>query len=553
MKHLLKPILIFLLFILVSCTSEPTFSDVLEGTDATVSEVEFNQVLQLFLSTQEDLTYEEWMESLQGADGVDGQDGIDGRTVDFQVTETHIQWRYLDESEWQNLITLSTLQGPQGEQGPIGPEGPAGPAGRSGSRGATGSTGPQGPAGRDGADGRGIEFSYESGLTRWRYIGDATWNNLFSYTTESGISLTPGPGVEMQTTETHIQWRFEGGSTWTNLIPLSELQGAPGEPGVTTYEVNGLAGLSAGLQNVVTLVDSSVLGILNKTTSKFGSAVVYRQSGVSPYTYYAITNFHVIEGSADSGVRVYLDPFTIIDGNILGSDEQTDIAVIRFTSANDLYVAPFADASLTQRGQLVVSMGSPLGPDYFNSSSIGIISGNPRFIVDEAKSLNVKAIQHDAAINPGNSGGPLFNLEGEIVGINFLKLSRTSLTDASIEGMGFSISGDVAERVALMIEQSGIVTRAILGISVADVRTVNGITEFTSGIYVSGVTSGGPSSGLLEVGDVIVRINETAIFTPAALMDALLGARPNQSVILYYYRQSDYSQLLTTTIVLGSE
>ena len=124
---------------------------------------------------------------------------------------------------------------------------------------------------------------------------------------------------------------------------------------------------------------------------------------------------------------------------------------------------------------------------------------------------------------------------------------------ASVEGMSFSISADVAQRVAALLEQSGVVVRAQLGITVQDVRTVNSVTAFSSGVYVSGVTVGGASSGLLEVGDVIVQVNEQTTVTPAALMDALLYLNPNQSVIIYFYRQEDYSVLRNVTVVLQSD
>jgi len=97
------------------------------------------------------------------------------------------------------------------------------------------------------------------------------------------------------------------------------------------------------------------------------------------------------------------------------------------------------------------------------------------------------------------------------------------------------------------------VVRAQLGITVQDVRTVNSVTAFSSGVYVSGVTVGGASSGLLEVGDVIVQVNEQTTVTPAALMDALLYLNPNQSVIIYFYRQEDYSVLRNVTVVLQSD
>lgn len=541
-----------------------------------ISQEEFVEILSLFLTTQGDQTIDEWLVSIRGVDGEDGQDGrdgidgvngVDGREVEFRSNETHIQWRYAGEDSWQDLILLTAITGPQGPQGETGATGAQGPAGPSGARGPSGPAGPQGiqgvqgPQGDQGIQGiqgpigpagSGVEFLYESGIASWRYIGTTSWEPLFTYNADSGVTLNPGQEVELQTTATHIQWRYSGVGEWNNLVLLSDLKGEKGDPGVTTYEVSGLLGLNIGLRNVVSTVDTAVIGILNQTESSWGSAVIYKQSGTAPFEYYAITNFHVVENAANSGVQVYLDEYEIVSGLVLGVDTLTDLAVVRFTSSRDLYRVSFADVSGLARGELVIAMGSPLGATYFNTSTLGIVGGNPRFIVSDLLSLNVKAIQHDAAISPGNSGGPLFNLSGELIGINFLKSSRTSINNPSIEGMGYAISGDVVERVVQQLESSGTVTRASLGITVTDVRGVGSVTGFTSGIYVSGVTVSGPSSGLLEIGDIITAVDGNATVTPSQLLSAILFKNPGQTMVLTYYRDDDYSAVQTVTITLGT-
>lgn len=554
----MKKLGIFALFVLLSACS-PVEEEVLSPEE--VSLAEFEDVFSTFLSTQENKTYEEWIAELQGEPGIAGQAGVDGREVEFQVSSTHVQWRYVGSPTWNDLIPLTTITGPQGPAGPTGatgPVGPTGPPGSSGSPGATGARGPQGevgpqgpigPTGPAGPAGSGVEFLYESGAASWRYIGTTTWNQLFTYNADSGVTLNPGQEVELQANATHIQWRYSGVGTWNDLVLLSDLKG---DPGVTTYEVSGLVGLNVGLRNIVSTVDTSVVGILNNSQNTWGSAVIYKQSGVGPYTYYAITNFHVVEGATNSGVRVYLDEYEIVSGLVLGADELTDLAVVEFSSARDLYQITFGDVTSLARGELVIAMGSPLGVQYFNTSTMGIIGGNPRFIVNDVLSLNVKAIQHDAAISPGNSGGPLFNLDGELIGVNFLKNSRTSLTAASIEGMGFAISADVVERISQQLESSGAVTRATMDITVTDVRGVTSVTGFTSGIYVSGVTAGGASSGLLEVGDIIVAVDGASIVTPAQLMNAILFKNPGQTMTLTVYRDDDYSVSLSVTVTLGT-
>jgi Trypsin-like serine proteases, typically periplasmic, contain C-terminal PDZ domain len=465
-------IMMLLVVLLTSCSSfaqEEPVEDVVEEIEI---DSEFLAIYALFLATTSEIvSYDEWLLSIKGADGidgVDGDDGADGRETEFNVSETHLQWRYVGESTWRNIISLTTITGPAGPTGPTGStgsSGPSGPAGATGDRGPQGIQGPPGEQGPAGADGVFVVFDYTSGIAQWRYSNEDTFQPLFTYDEDSNnVTLTPAREVEFRTANAEIQWRYVGTTTWSGLVPLSAITGPQGASGVV--EVSGIEAISLGLTQVIEQVDSAVLGIRNQTSTgvSWGSAVVYAQSGTAPtFTYYAITNQHVIENNnQSSGVRVYFDEFTYVNGTILGSDTQTDIAVIEFQSERELYIAPFADVSTIKRGELIISMGSPLGLDFFNTTTQGIVGGNPRYIASSAFALAVKVIQHDAAINPGNSGGPVFNLAGEIIGINFLKSIFTSI-GVPLEGMGYSISADVAERIATAIQQSGAVVRATWG------------------------------------------------------------------------------------------
>lgn len=543
-----KLLLLFLLVVLTGCFGTPPVEeDPLAGIQV---DAEFIAIYSLFLATTEEVvSFEDWLVSVRGEDGIDGIDGIDGRESEFRVSDTHIQWRYVGDTSWRDLLSLASIIGPQGPQGPAGPSGPSGPSGASGSPGATGAQGPrgdvgpqgeQGPAGIDGVDGSGIVLVFESGVFAWRYDGETSTANRNLFTVDNNsVTFNPAREVEFRNDTGYIQWRYVGEASWTDLVNLDTLKGEKGDPGVTTFEVSGLAGLSTGLRNIVSTVDSAVLGIRNNELKGFGSAVVYQKSGTTPYTYTAITNFHVVEQSGVSGavatVDVFLDEFTFVTANVLGFDALADIAVVQFTSERDLYVPTIANISNLQRGELVIAMGSPLGLNYFNTSTMGIVGGNPRYIVSEALSLNVRAIQHDAAINPGNSGGPLFNLNNELIGINFLKNSRNSFSFASIEGMGFAVSIDIATHIADQIIASGTVERAALGLTVTDVRSVSSVS-LSSGIYVSNVTTGGPSVGKLQPDDVIFRVDDTFVQTPAQLMDFLLFKEPGQTVMVHFIR-----------------
>jgi serine protease Do len=503
-------------------------------------------------------------------DGIDGVDGSDGRESEFRVSDTHIQWRYVGDTAWNNLLSLTSIIGPQG---PAGPAGPSGPAGASGSPGATGAQGPRGdvgpqgergPAGADGKDGidgqdgKGIELFVASGVLSWRYIGEETDQELFRLNeNDNTLNFASGREVEFRNNGVSIQWRYAGQAeeAWVNLVTLSDLKGDQGEPGIV--EVSGIEAINLGLVQTVQKVDTGVLGIFSRTNvndpkvGSWGSAVVFAKSGVD---YYAITNDHVIENNvtSDDTVSVFFDEFTFVQGTILGSDKQTDIAVVKFTTDRTLYVASFADVTQTSRGELLIAVGSPLGPSFFNTSTIGIVGGNPRYIFNSAFSLAVKVIQHDAAINPGNSGGPLFNLSGDIVGINFLKSVFTSI-GVPLEGMGYAISADVAERVATQLKNSFTVTRADMGIEVQDVRASN--LNFTSGVRISSIANATVASGL-AVDDVIVAaenvggaIVRTPIRTPIQLMDYLLFKDPGDQIKVIFYRGSNLQEV---TITLGT-
>lgn len=548
MKTLLMTVLVVLL---ASCTVLNQNEPIEDAVEEIVIDEEFSAIYALFLATTTEIvSYDEWLLSIKGADGADG------RSTEFNVSDTHLQWRYIGESTWRNMISLSMLTGPVGPAGPAGQSGSSGssgPSGATGAQGPQGIQGPQGVQGPAGADGVFVVFDYTSGIAQWRYSNEDTFQPLFTYNEDdNNLTLTPAREVEFRTAMGEIQWRYVGTTTWSGLIPLSEITGPQGPSSV--IEVSGIAAISLGLTQVITQVDSAVLGIRNQTSATsfpWGSAVVFASSGVSPlFTYYAITNQHVIENNNQAGeVRVYFDEFTYVSGLILGSDTQTDIAVIEFQSERELYVAPFADVDLIQRGELVISMGSPLGPDFFNTTTQGIVGGNPRYIVSAAFALAVKVIQHDSAINPGNSGGPVFNLSGEIVGINFLKSIFTNI-GVPLEGMGYSISADVAERVATAILQSGTVVRGDMGLTVQDVRSSE--LGFTSGVQITTVNNPTIASGL-AVNDVIIAIDTvgdsivtTAIRTPIQLLDYLLFKHPGDQLRIFFYRDGVIEDVVIT-------
>ena len=186
-------------------------------------------------------------------------------------------------------------------------------------------------------------------------------------------------------------------------------------------------------------------GIFN--SSSLGSGVVIGKNGA---TYYALTNRHVIEfertNPANTNVKVFFsaNENDYVDGTVLIYDTKVDIAVIGFTTTRNLATATISKQDTINRGSICFAYGAPYDLSYFGTATLGIISHESRVFVDEMYNSNTEVdnlyIQHDAAINSGNSGGGLFDIYGNLIGINTLKLVGD---DHEIDGIGFAIPIEV--------------------------------------------------------------------------------------------------------------
>lgn len=187
---------------------------------------------------------------------------------------------------------------------------------------------------------------------------------------------------------------------------------------------------------VVEIANQSVVGIetwMGSTSVSLGSAVIYRYDEIEEL-FYIITNHHVIDDGDNYKIR--FEDETKVDATLLGYDEAADIAILSFSSIGleGFVPAVLGSSSDLEKGQIILAAGHPRGFNFFNSITFGVVAGLDRKVSDES----ITYVQHDAAINSGNSGGPIFNLKGEVVGINVLKLAHEE-----IEGMGFSIPIDL--------------------------------------------------------------------------------------------------------------
>ncbi|MFG6119735.1 S1C family serine protease [Thalassobacillus sp. B23F22_16] len=267
----------------------------------------------------------------------------------------------------------------------------------------------------------------------------------------------------------------------------------------------------------------AVVGISNikqsnpvSQNSGTGSGVIYKKEQGNAYI---VTNHHVVENAEQ--LEVILNDGTKIKAELEGSDPLTDLAVLKINDKHVKQVAKLGDAKDVEVGQTAIAIGNPLGMEFAGSATKGIVSGVNRNIpVDMNKDgqadWQTEVIQTDAAINPGNSGGALINLQGEVIGINTMKIAQNE-----IEGLGFSIPMDVAKPVIKDLENNGEVKRPYMGVSLQDIKQIpaNILTEqlnlpgdIQHGVIVGGVEPGSPADKAgLKKSDVITEIEGNKI------------------------------------------
>ncbi|MFR5024585.1 MAG: S1C family serine protease, partial [Limosilactobacillus fermentum] len=275
-------------------------------------------------------------------------------------------------------------------------------------------------------------------------------------------------------------------------------------------------------------------------TASEGSGVIYKKSGNVAYV---VTNNHVVSGSSE--IQVILSNGKTVDAHIVGTDETTDLAVLKINAANVTTVATFGNSNDIAAGQDVIAIGSPMGSEYANTVTKGIISATKRTVKASDSSVATTVIQTDAAINSGNSGGPLVNMAGQVIGINSMKLA-SSTDGTSVEGMGFSIPSNEVVRVINQLIKNGKITRPTLGVSLLDLSDVSSSqqqsvlnlpTSVTKGVVVMKVESGYPAANAgLQQYDVITAINGKKVSDAGDLKTVLYKYKVGDTVTLTYYR-----------------
>jgi S1-C subfamily serine protease len=259
-----------------------------------------------------------------------------------------------------------------------------------------------------------------------------------------------------------------------------------------------------------------------KDIESLGAGFVFDPSG------YILTNNHVVDNA--NAVTVTFQDGSVYTATIAGRDKDADLAVLKIDAGHKLPFLHFGDSGAMRVGDWVMAIGNPFGLP--GSTSAGIISALHRQIQDTSYD---DFIQTDAAINRGNSGGPLFNMAGEVIGVN----SAIEAPDGNSDGVGFAIPSAMVQPVAESLAHTGAMVRGWLGIATEDVTPpVQAVLQLpdTNGAVVGAVSTSGPSDGVLKPGDVVVALAGVPIANPLALSIRTAEIPAGQTVRIRFYR-----------------
>ncbi len=273
---------------------------------------------------------------------------------------------------------------------------------------------------------------------------------------------------------------------------------------------------------------TSIFSNSNETSLGLGTGMIVSENG------YILSNEHVT-GSKYSTCYVTLENGSVYDGTVVWSDSDLDLSITKIEASGLKYVT-LGDSSKIRIGETVYAIGNPIGFEFRRTVTSGIISSKNRTIKLEEEnnsSYMSDLIQTDATINPGNSGGPLIYPNGEIIGINTVKIS-------SAEGIGFAIPINVVKPVINSFIEKGSFEQATLGVYAYDKEVVpylNKSISFGKGIYVAQIVKNGPASNSeLREGDIIVSIDGNELNSMNDLREYLYSKNPNDMVSLQISR-----------------
>ena len=322
-------------------------------------------------------------------------------------------------------------------------------------------------------------------------------------------------------------------STDSGSTPTMQINSKPSDSSPSSSD--GMSG-----EDIYKKVSPSVVSVISTTSEGqgSGSGVIMSKDG------YIITNNHVVEGA--QSVSVQLSDSSSLDATIVGTDEQTDLAVIKVSSSADLTAAEFGDSDELQPGEYAYAIGSPGGVQFANTITGGRISAINRDLTVNDRVMSL--IQTDASINNGNSGGALINEYGQVVGITSAKLSGNAFGSATVEGMGFAIPINTAKDIVDEIIQNGYVSgRPSIGITGQNVESADGKV---SGVQVYSIDSRAKAASEgLQVGDVITAVDGTPTPDMDKVNELKQDKKAGDKLTLSVYRIST-GKTLNITITL---
>ena len=262
-----------------------------------------------------------------------------------------------------------------------------------------------------------------------------------------------------------------------------------------------------------------------------GSGVIIRPDG------YIVTNNHVVSGATK--ISVTLNDNRQYDATVVGTDPATDVAIIKI-DADNLPALPLGDSDQLRLGEWVLAIGSPLGQQLRSTITAGIVSAKGRSMPDGSGEFKIESfIQTDAAVNPGNSGGALVNKKGELVGINTAIVSQTG----SYTGYSFAVPVNIVKRVASDLIDYGSVKRAMLGITMQPVSTLDKEIQeklklnSMNGVYIVEVSKGSAAEEAgLKQGDVIIAIDGQRVTDGASVQEKVNNYHPGDKAVITYIR-----------------
>ena len=276
-----------------------------------------------------------------------------------------------------------------------------------------------------------------------------------------------------------------------------------------------------------------------------GSGVIYQKSGQGAYI---VTNNHVVDGASE--IKVQLHDSKQVKARLIGKDALTDIAVLKIDNAPGTKAINFADSSKVKTGDSVFAIGNPLGLEFANTVTSGIISANERTIDTETSegSNKVNVLQTDAAINPGNSGGALVDINGNLVGINSMKIASEQ-----VEGIGFAIPSNEVKLTIEQLVKHGKVDRPSIGVGLINLSDIperykdDLHTDRTDGVYVAKVSH----QDEIKKGDIIIKADGKAIKDDASLRSYLYAnKKPGESMKITVLRDGKEKEV---TVTLGKK